>query len=148
MAMNIDQPGGAARFAISIDGMQIGRFAYLATETVAGGARNIEPHELTPVMQQQGSTVRKSLGRTKWPLITLKRGVVEPAALGPEDLDQQIGCPVQHLRRVAGALGDFGRIRKRWPACAAAGRAPGSRQESVGGSPVAWEPPPRSGRPR
>jgi hypothetical protein len=81
MAMN-DQAIGAARFSISIDGVELGRFAYLATETApGGGARNLEPHELSHVIQQQGGSVRKSLGRVKWPPLVLKKGFAEHTAL-------------------------------------------------------------------
>src|SRR5215813_6302382 len=75
-------PVGAARFSISIDGVELGRFADLATETNPGaGARTIEPHELGLVMQKQAGAVRNSLGPVKWPPLIFRRGRVEQNAL-------------------------------------------------------------------
>jgi len=73
---------GDAQFSISIDGVELGRFGYIATETKQGtGARTLESHELAHVMQQQAAAVRSSLGRLKWPPLVLKQGVVEQTAL-------------------------------------------------------------------
>jgi len=81
MAGANDAPG-AARFSISIDGVELGRFAELVTEAAPGAApRALLAHELTHVVQQQAAAVRSSLGRLKWPPLVLKKGVVEQTAL-------------------------------------------------------------------
>lgn len=72
-------PIAAARFGISIDGVQIGWFDELVIgEDGSSPARGVRPHELAHVVQQQ---VRKRPGRTTYPSITLKRGYISQSAV-------------------------------------------------------------------
>jgi len=87
-------PVSASRFAISIDGCEVGSFATLiASTSPEGEARSVQPHELAHVMQQ-----RSSYRRLKWPPLELKRAVLDQTALKRMQVPGSLpGVFVQHV---------------------------------------------------